>query len=289
MIDRPSDELTLTLPDGSTRTVAYGTLPRDVVASIGAGLLRAAVAVEVNGAVQDLVTPLRESGAFRVLTEKDERSLECPSPLRRAPARHRGAPPAPEGGDRIRSRHRGRLLLRLRGRRAVHARRSREDRSGDAPRREREVSVRARGGRSHRRAGESSSTIRSSSSASRSSAKTKSSRRTRMGRSSISVAARTCPTRRASSTSSCCTPRAHTGAAMSTGRCCSASTAPRGGTRKISPPICIASRRPSAAIIARSGASSISSPPISALARGSSSGIPTAASFVARSRTSSAS
>jgi threonyl-tRNA synthetase len=76
MIDRPSDELTLTLPDGSARTVAYGTLPRDVVSSIGAGLLRAAVAVEVNGAVQDLVTPLRESGAFRVLTEKDARSLD---------------------------------------------------------------------------------------------------------------------------------------------------------------------------------------------------------------------
>src|SRR5947209_19112898 len=76
MIDRPSDELTLTLPDGSTRIVAYGTLPRDVVASIGAGLLRAAVAVEINGAVQDLVTPLRESGAFRVLTEKDDRSLD---------------------------------------------------------------------------------------------------------------------------------------------------------------------------------------------------------------------
>ncbi|MDB4909723.1 MAG: Threonyl-tRNA synthetase [Gemmatimonadetes bacterium] len=76
MIDRPSEELTLTLPDGSTRMVAYGTLPRDVVASIGAGLLRAAVAVEINGAVQDLVTPLRESGAFRVLTEKDERSLD---------------------------------------------------------------------------------------------------------------------------------------------------------------------------------------------------------------------
>ncbi|HEY7860885.1 MAG TPA: threonine--tRNA ligase [Gemmatimonadaceae bacterium] len=76
MIDRPSDELTLTLPDGSTRTVPYGTLPRDVVASIGAGLLRAAVAIELNGAVQDLVTPLRDSGAFRVLTEKDERSLD---------------------------------------------------------------------------------------------------------------------------------------------------------------------------------------------------------------------
>src|SRR5919204_3942410 len=76
MIDRANEELTLTLPDGSTRTVAHGTLPRDVVASIGAGLARAALAVEVNGKVQDLVTPLRKSGTFRVLTEKDAKALD---------------------------------------------------------------------------------------------------------------------------------------------------------------------------------------------------------------------
>ena len=75
MIDRPNDALTLTLPDGSTRTVPYGTLPRDVVASIGAGLLRAALAVEVNGTIQDLVTPLRTGGTFRVLTERDAAAL----------------------------------------------------------------------------------------------------------------------------------------------------------------------------------------------------------------------
>ncbi len=76
MIDTPNAELTLTLPDGSVRHVPYGTMPRDVVASIGAGLLRAAVAVQVGGAVQDLVTPLRASGAFRVLTEKDATALD---------------------------------------------------------------------------------------------------------------------------------------------------------------------------------------------------------------------
>ncbi len=75
MNDRATRELTLTLPDGSTRTVPFGTLPRDVVASIGPGLLRAALAVEVNGKVQDLVTPLREGGSFRVLTERDPEAL----------------------------------------------------------------------------------------------------------------------------------------------------------------------------------------------------------------------
>src|SRR5687767_14593894 len=68
--------LTLKLPDGSTREVEQGALPREVVASIGAGLLRAAIAVEVNGHVQDLVTPIRESGTFKVLTERDRPALD---------------------------------------------------------------------------------------------------------------------------------------------------------------------------------------------------------------------
>lgn len=79
-----SDEtLTLTLPDGSAREVPRGTLPREVVASIGPRLLRDAIAVTVNGAVQDLMTPLRAGGAFRVLTPKDPESL--------AVLRHSGA------------------------------------------------------------------------------------------------------------------------------------------------------------------------------------------------------
>jgi len=77
MIDRPSDAvLTLTLPDGSERTVAPGTLPSEVVKSIGERLFQAAVAVEVNGVIQDLVTPLRSGGTFRVLTDRDPRALD---------------------------------------------------------------------------------------------------------------------------------------------------------------------------------------------------------------------
>ena len=68
--------LTLTLPDGSTRTVDAGTPPLDVVRSIGERLARDAVAIEVNGEIQDLVTPLRKSGSFKVLTAKDPKSLD---------------------------------------------------------------------------------------------------------------------------------------------------------------------------------------------------------------------
>src|SRR5215212_2307881 len=68
--------LTLTLPDGAERQVEEGTLPRDVVGSIGQRLLKDALAVEVDGEVQDLTTPLRTGGAFRVLTAKDPKALD---------------------------------------------------------------------------------------------------------------------------------------------------------------------------------------------------------------------
>lgn len=67
--------LTLTLPDGAVREVAPGTLPRDVVGSIGPRLLLAAIAVSVDGEVQDLMTPLRRGGALTVITDKDPRAL----------------------------------------------------------------------------------------------------------------------------------------------------------------------------------------------------------------------
>ena len=75
--------LTLRLPDGATREATEGALARDIVASIGPRLLRDAIAVELDGEIIDLNTPLRKSGEFRVLTEKDPESL--------AVLRHSGA------------------------------------------------------------------------------------------------------------------------------------------------------------------------------------------------------
>jgi threonyl-tRNA synthetase len=71
-----SEMLTLTLPDGATRQVEEGTLPREVVGSIGQRLLKDALAVEIDDEVQDLITPLRRGGAFRVLTAKDSKALD---------------------------------------------------------------------------------------------------------------------------------------------------------------------------------------------------------------------
>jgi len=81
MIDRPAPaasadaDVTLVLPDGATRTVPRGTLPADVVRSIGERLLNAAVAVSVDGEIQDLMTPLRSGGAFKVITDRDPDAL----------------------------------------------------------------------------------------------------------------------------------------------------------------------------------------------------------------------
>jgi threonyl-tRNA synthetase len=71
-----NDTIQLVLPNGATRDVPLGTLGREVVASIGPGLLKAAIAVAVDGAVQDLMTPIRKGGAFVVLKESDPRSLD---------------------------------------------------------------------------------------------------------------------------------------------------------------------------------------------------------------------
>jgi threonyl-tRNA synthetase len=78
-----SQMITLVLPDGATREVPSGTLPREVVGSIGARLLQAAIAVAIDGEVQDLMTPMRKGGAFVVITDKDPRAL--------AVLRHSGA------------------------------------------------------------------------------------------------------------------------------------------------------------------------------------------------------
>ncbi|MGH7340856.1 MAG: TGS domain-containing protein, partial [Candidatus Rokuibacteriota bacterium] len=71
-----SASITLTLPDGAQREVEHGTLPIDVVKTIGERLAMAAIAVEVNGEIQDVRTPLRASGSFRVLTAKDPKALD---------------------------------------------------------------------------------------------------------------------------------------------------------------------------------------------------------------------
>ncbi len=68
--------ITLTLPDGSTRSYPAGTTGEEVALSIGAGLAKAALAVKVNGQQRDLYLPLMEDAKFSILTSKDEEGLD---------------------------------------------------------------------------------------------------------------------------------------------------------------------------------------------------------------------
>ena len=67
-----SDQIQLTLPDGSVREVDHGTTPLAVAESIGPGLAKAAVGAEVDGRLVDLRAPLVASGACRLITARNE-------------------------------------------------------------------------------------------------------------------------------------------------------------------------------------------------------------------------
>jgi threonyl-tRNA synthetase len=71
--------ITITLPDGSQRSLPEGSTVLDLAQSIGAGLARAALAGQVNGALCDLTTPLTDGAQVAIVTGK---SPEGPQILR---------------------------------------------------------------------------------------------------------------------------------------------------------------------------------------------------------------
>ncbi|HLU42627.1 MAG TPA: threonine--tRNA ligase [Microthrixaceae bacterium] len=69
-------DLTITLPDGSERTLPEGSTGADLAASIGPGLAKAALAVEVDGELQDLSAPVPDGARVRIITDRDPQGLE---------------------------------------------------------------------------------------------------------------------------------------------------------------------------------------------------------------------
>ena len=67
--------LTITLPDGSTRSVPSATTVGEIAASISPRLAQAAYAGVVNDQLVDLTFPLNEDAKVRVLTSKDPEAL----------------------------------------------------------------------------------------------------------------------------------------------------------------------------------------------------------------------
>ncbi|MEO0392380.1 MAG: threonine--tRNA ligase [Pseudomonadota bacterium] len=68
--------ITLTLPDGATRDITAGTTGRDFAKSIATSLGKAALAVKLDGEIQDLDLPITESGKIEIITRKSEDALE---------------------------------------------------------------------------------------------------------------------------------------------------------------------------------------------------------------------
>ena len=60
-------EITVTLPDGSTKVVAKGTTPADVAASIGKRLAKDALAARVDGEWVDLGTPIDHDARLEIV------------------------------------------------------------------------------------------------------------------------------------------------------------------------------------------------------------------------------
>jgi threonyl-tRNA synthetase len=63
------------LPDGRALELPEGATGADAAAAIGAGLARAALAIEVDGVQRDLARPLHDGARVRILTARDEETL----------------------------------------------------------------------------------------------------------------------------------------------------------------------------------------------------------------------
>ena len=68
-------DITISLPDGSPRSLPEGSTGADLAASIGSRLAKAAVIVDVDGVERDLRDPLPDGATVAVITAEHERGL----------------------------------------------------------------------------------------------------------------------------------------------------------------------------------------------------------------------
>src|ERR1700722_6447745 len=70
------ENLQVTLPDGSSRSVPAGTRPIDVARSIRTRLAYDAIVARVNGDLWDLTRPLESDSKIEILTTRNPEALE---------------------------------------------------------------------------------------------------------------------------------------------------------------------------------------------------------------------
>src|SRR6187397_562984 len=68
-------EVSVALPDGSSRRMAAGSTPADVAAQISPRLAKAAVAAVVDGKLVDLTFPLNQDSSVRIVTAESAEAL----------------------------------------------------------------------------------------------------------------------------------------------------------------------------------------------------------------------
>ena len=68
--------LNITLPDGSVRQYENPTSGRDIAASIGSGLAKAALAVRVDGVERDLSDPIAADASVAIITAKEDAGVD---------------------------------------------------------------------------------------------------------------------------------------------------------------------------------------------------------------------
>jgi threonyl-tRNA synthetase len=71
-----SESLTITLPDGSQKTVPTGSAPLDVAKSIGQRLADDAVVARVDGQLWDLTRSFEKDANLEILTSKNPEALQ---------------------------------------------------------------------------------------------------------------------------------------------------------------------------------------------------------------------
>jgi threonyl-tRNA synthetase len=68
-------QVTVTLPDGSSRTLPAGARVREVAEAISPGLAKAALAAVVDGRLVDLAFPLERDASVRIVTDRSPEAL----------------------------------------------------------------------------------------------------------------------------------------------------------------------------------------------------------------------
>ena len=71
-----TDQITIMLPDGSSRIYARGVTGAEIAADIGPGLAKAALAVKVDGDIRDLARRVEADAELSIITIKDDDALE---------------------------------------------------------------------------------------------------------------------------------------------------------------------------------------------------------------------